>query len=221
LYLVWQNLLKPAAQRNLNEDLTGDGQVTMADVDVVKGNYLAALPPPAPVAAAADVPGPAAVENSGEIQPGGGSLSALDAGGKNGPPDAPLPLPAARSPGEKPASGPGAGRTDRPNFFATPWLRPARPEGQAPPAGSGTPVFGGPSVGFLHSEFRRFAGDGNPGRFHAAGVANHRSATWDGPGSTAGFETDAEESEWLRAMKRLLYLGQTFQGIGPKVRWHL
>ncbi len=50
LYLIWQNLLKPAAQRNLNEDLTGDGQVTSADVDVVKGNYLATLPAPVIVA---------------------------------------------------------------------------------------------------------------------------------------------------------------------------
>ncbi len=48
LFEVWQNLLKPPASRNLNDDLTGDGQVTQADVNVVKGNYLAALPAPAP-----------------------------------------------------------------------------------------------------------------------------------------------------------------------------
>ncbi|MEK7676039.1 MAG: hypothetical protein AAB676_09430 [Verrucomicrobiota bacterium] len=46
LYRVWQNLLKPAAARNLNEDLTGDGQVTADDVTVVKGNYLSSLSMP-------------------------------------------------------------------------------------------------------------------------------------------------------------------------------
>ncbi len=45
LYLVWQNLLKPAGARNLNEDLNGDGLVTVADVDVVKSNYLTTLLP--------------------------------------------------------------------------------------------------------------------------------------------------------------------------------
>jgi hypothetical protein len=44
LYQVWQNLLKPSANRNLNEDLNKDGQVTLADVAIVKGNYLAKLP---------------------------------------------------------------------------------------------------------------------------------------------------------------------------------
>jgi len=46
LYRVWQNLLKPLASRSLNEDLNGDGQVTMADVEVVRGNYLVTLPAP-------------------------------------------------------------------------------------------------------------------------------------------------------------------------------
>ncbi|MBI3867660.1 MAG: right-handed parallel beta-helix repeat-containing protein, partial [Verrucomicrobia bacterium] len=52
LYQVWQNLLKPAASRNLNEDLNGDGAVTLADVAVVKSRYLATLPaaPPPPTA---------------------------------------------------------------------------------------------------------------------------------------------------------------------------
>jgi hypothetical protein len=54
LYEVWQNLLKPAAARDLNEDLTGDGQVTSADVSVVRGNYLATLPPAAELATAAE-----------------------------------------------------------------------------------------------------------------------------------------------------------------------
>jgi hypothetical protein len=44
LYQVWQNLLKPAPNRDLNADLNGDGQVTLADVNVVKANYLAVLP---------------------------------------------------------------------------------------------------------------------------------------------------------------------------------
>jgi len=38
----------------LNEDLTRDGQVTIADVNVVRGNYLVALPPP-PMGASSDV----------------------------------------------------------------------------------------------------------------------------------------------------------------------
>jgi hypothetical protein len=46
LYLVFRNLAKPPASRNLNEDLNGDGQVTSADTEIVKGNYLAAVPPP-------------------------------------------------------------------------------------------------------------------------------------------------------------------------------
>jgi hypothetical protein len=45
LYRVWQNLLKPAGSRDLNSDLNGDGQVTIADVAVVRSHYLAALPP--------------------------------------------------------------------------------------------------------------------------------------------------------------------------------
>jgi hypothetical protein len=44
LYQVWQNLLKPAANRDLNADLDGDGQVTIADVNLVKAHYHAALP---------------------------------------------------------------------------------------------------------------------------------------------------------------------------------
>jgi hypothetical protein len=44
LYLVWQNLLRPEADRDLGYDLDGDGLVTMADVDVVRANYLAAAP---------------------------------------------------------------------------------------------------------------------------------------------------------------------------------
>jgi hypothetical protein len=44
LYSVWQNLLKPAAQRDPNADLDGDGTVTMADLDLVRNNYLALLP---------------------------------------------------------------------------------------------------------------------------------------------------------------------------------
>jgi hypothetical protein len=50
LYQVTQELLKPAGSRNLGYDLNGDGQVTTADLAIVKGNYLASLPP-APVSA--------------------------------------------------------------------------------------------------------------------------------------------------------------------------
>jgi hypothetical protein len=51
LYRVWQNQLKPAAARDLNDDLNGDGKVDQADVPVVKGNYLARLPAPVALAA--------------------------------------------------------------------------------------------------------------------------------------------------------------------------
>jgi len=46
LYLVWQNLLKAPALRNLGQDLDGDGQITNADIAVVKDDYLATLPAP-------------------------------------------------------------------------------------------------------------------------------------------------------------------------------
>jgi hypothetical protein len=39
LYLVWQNLLKPAASHDLRYDLTGDGAVTLDDVAVIRANY--------------------------------------------------------------------------------------------------------------------------------------------------------------------------------------
>jgi hypothetical protein len=48
LYRVWQNQLKPAAARNPNDDLNGDGVVDAADVAIVKSNYLANVPPAAP-----------------------------------------------------------------------------------------------------------------------------------------------------------------------------
>ena len=48
LYSVWQSLLRPAAQRDLNYDLNGDGLVTSADVDVVRSKYLATLKIPQP-----------------------------------------------------------------------------------------------------------------------------------------------------------------------------
>jgi hypothetical protein len=44
LYLVWQNLLKAPAQRDLAHDLDGDGQVTIADVNIVQSHFLGALP---------------------------------------------------------------------------------------------------------------------------------------------------------------------------------
>jgi len=47
LYQVWQELLKPAGTQNLNSDLNGDGQVTSADVAIVKSHYLATLAAPA------------------------------------------------------------------------------------------------------------------------------------------------------------------------------
>jgi len=57
LFYVWQNLLKPAGQHDLNHDLTGDLQVTIDDVNVVRSNYLDQLPPPmmmVPLASAPD-----------------------------------------------------------------------------------------------------------------------------------------------------------------------
>jgi len=53
LFLVWQNLLLPPANRDLQLDLNNDGAVTVADVDVVRANYRAALPQAAPAAAPA------------------------------------------------------------------------------------------------------------------------------------------------------------------------
>jgi len=44
LFRVWQNLLRPDAERDLNEDLDGDGLVTFSDVNVVRDHYLAELP---------------------------------------------------------------------------------------------------------------------------------------------------------------------------------
>ena len=48
LLQVWQDTTRPAASRSLNNDLTGDAQVTAADVAVVEAHYLATLAP-APV----------------------------------------------------------------------------------------------------------------------------------------------------------------------------
>jgi hypothetical protein len=50
LYRVWRNLTRPAALRDPNDDLTGDGQVTTADLELVRANYRKNLPAPAPVA---------------------------------------------------------------------------------------------------------------------------------------------------------------------------
>ena len=44
LYRVWQNLLKPPATQNLNEDLTGDGKIDASDLSVVRSNYLKIVP---------------------------------------------------------------------------------------------------------------------------------------------------------------------------------
>jgi len=46
-YQVWQNLLKPPSRQSPNDDLNGDGQVSLADLDVVRNNYLGKLPAPA------------------------------------------------------------------------------------------------------------------------------------------------------------------------------
>jgi hypothetical protein len=64
LYQVWQNLLQPPASRNLSHDLNGDGQVTSADVDLVRSRYLASLPTPAPPPNPAGGNGVAAVAES-------------------------------------------------------------------------------------------------------------------------------------------------------------
>jgi hypothetical protein len=51
LFLVFSDLSKAPAARNLNEDLNADGQVTVADLDVVKSNYLGAIGATAPALA--------------------------------------------------------------------------------------------------------------------------------------------------------------------------
>ena len=44
LFQVWRNLAKPAASRNIEADANGDGQITPADLDVVRSNFLARNP---------------------------------------------------------------------------------------------------------------------------------------------------------------------------------
>jgi len=39
LFRVWQNQLKAPANRDLNDDLNQDGQITSADLDIVRNNY--------------------------------------------------------------------------------------------------------------------------------------------------------------------------------------
>jgi hypothetical protein len=49
-YEVWQNLIKPLSNRNMNDDLNGDGGVTLADLNLVRahlGESLAQAPAPA------------------------------------------------------------------------------------------------------------------------------------------------------------------------------
>jgi hypothetical protein len=70
LFRVWQVLLKPASQRDLAFDLNGDGQVTNADLDIIKNSY-------APAGVAATLPG--AIANRDAVQstrlgPQGGSV---------------------------------------------------------------------------------------------------------------------------------------------------
>jgi hypothetical protein len=48
LYQVWSQLSKPAGARNPGDDLNGDGVVNAADLALLKSNYLAKLPTPAP-----------------------------------------------------------------------------------------------------------------------------------------------------------------------------
>ncbi len=59
LYRIWQNQLKPVAARDLNDDLNGDGQVTLADLDVIRTKYLMRLSASPVASAAVDfAPGP-------------------------------------------------------------------------------------------------------------------------------------------------------------------
>jgi hypothetical protein len=76
LYRVWQNLAKPLAQRDLGVDLTGDGQVTVDDLNVVKANYRkgATKTPPATTLLAMNGPNPGlsalpAANVSAELRP--------------------------------------------------------------------------------------------------------------------------------------------------------
>jgi hypothetical protein len=80
LYLVWQNQGRPPGLRDPGADLTGDGLVTQADVDVVRDNYLTRLEPPVlplvGVGGGTSIPG---------ALPGDASLAAaLDRGGGSG-----------------------------------------------------------------------------------------------------------------------------------------
>jgi hypothetical protein len=44
LYFVWQNLLKPPAQRDPNADLNGDGSVGQDELALVESHYLSSVP---------------------------------------------------------------------------------------------------------------------------------------------------------------------------------
>jgi parallel beta-helix repeat protein len=150
LYLVWQNLLKPAAQRNLNEDLTGDGLVTSADVNVVKDNYLATLPAPAPVPAASEPSvEPPLAENSGAApteQPviaasatsSGSAASSQGAARPNvehGEPQSAVPVPSEASEPAAPATTPASESVSRQTDTGSD-ESPARLSTQVSPRGS-------------------------------------------------------------------------------------
>ena len=92
LYEVWQNLLVDAGSRDPNEDLTGDGNVDMADVQVVMDNYLADLPLPAPPPAQSR----AAANEPVSAPPVRAETSVPVAGADD--PAVPAPLPATRLP---------------------------------------------------------------------------------------------------------------------------
>src|SRR6185436_11085594 len=44
LFEVWQSSMLPIQKQNLNDDLNGDGQVTVTDLDIVRTNFLRVLP---------------------------------------------------------------------------------------------------------------------------------------------------------------------------------
>ena len=57
LFQVWQSSLNAPGQQDLNNDLTGDGRVTAADVSLVRSNYLTKLPSESVAILAAEVNG--------------------------------------------------------------------------------------------------------------------------------------------------------------------
>jgi hypothetical protein len=72
LFVVWQNSLRPLDQQNPNADVNGDGQVTAADVQLIKNLYLTTVPPAALLGGGGQGTGGGAQQTS-PVEPGSAS----------------------------------------------------------------------------------------------------------------------------------------------------